>query len=56
METNNQILTAADAATLVSTMLDFVKDNIAFILPLIAFAIGYALFRRHANKATKGKL
>ena len=56
MEASNQIVTAADAQTIIATILDFVRDNLLFILPLIGFAIGFAIFRRMANKAHKGKL
>ncbi len=50
------ILAPADGTALVASITDFVTDNIPALLIVIGFGVGFAIFRKMANRAHKGKI
>lgn len=50
------ILEPADGTALVTAITTFVTDNIPALIIVIGFGIGFAMFRKMANRSSKGKL
>lgn len=50
------ILEPADGTALVGSITTFVTDNVPALLIVIGFGVGFAIFRKMANRAPKGKL
>jgi len=50
------ILAPADGTSLVGAITTMITDNLPALLILIGFGVGFAIFRKMANKAPKGKL